>query len=81
MLETVRTANRGVVVDTAPVLEYIKKTNPLGIVPDLSTIPPIFGCDVMHPMEPYCSKNFFRVLFSSFRKILPVYGMLGLIIS
>eukprot|EP01126_Amoeba_proteus_P050297 TRINITY_DN5930_c0_g2_i6.p1 TRINITY_DN5930_c0_g2~~TRINITY_DN5930_c0_g2_i6.p1 ORF type:complete len:289 (-),score=50.25 TRINITY_DN5930_c0_g2_i6:115-903(-) len=34
----------------------------------------IVGCDKMHPMCTSCTFNTLRVLLSSFKKILPVYG-------
>eukprot|EP01126_Amoeba_proteus_P050294 TRINITY_DN5930_c0_g1_i9.p1 TRINITY_DN5930_c0_g1~~TRINITY_DN5930_c0_g1_i9.p1 ORF type:complete len:459 (+),score=84.42 TRINITY_DN5930_c0_g1_i9:63-1379(+) len=39
----------------------------------------IVGCDKMHPMCTSCTFNTLRVLLSSFKKILPVYGSLSLI--
>jgi hypothetical protein len=76
VLNQVKNHNRGKPVDVKSLVDYCAKASKGTVVPQLSTHPPIIPCEVLHPMELSCSKNFIRVLLDTARKIFPLYATL-----
>jgi hypothetical protein len=82
VLQAVRENARGRPINLTSIVEYMK-TNAARSKVDILLLdnptPAILGCNVLHPMEPSCVRNQFRVFKQSWDRILPVYSTLTLV--
>lgn len=77
VLHNVRAMNRGRLVDSPKLIEYVSKVNPSSMLKSLSTTPPIIPCEVLHPQCDSCAQNGVQVFVDVAKKISPVYGALS----
>lgn len=76
ILQVVRNNCRGIPFDEAFVTKYVRShiSSSQATSFSISQNPlPMIGCDILHPMEPFCSRNFGHVFLSTFKKIFPLY--------
>ncbi len=76
ILQAVRTYNRGRPIDVAAVLADVHSANPASPLQSLSPLPSVLPCTALHPKHSSCTVNYFHVVFSVAKKIIPLYATL-----